>query len=127
MDASASREERKAFNAAFADWSALAPTLEPLLASQVAIFLRWSGANAVAIAEGAESISVDLGEGYGTWEQTVAGPQKYHAKSLAVLRAKFARSVGGGGGAALRALMDRCGCLPALIGTPASAAAQSKL
>ena len=48
----------------------------------------WSDANAKAIAAGAPDMSVEL-DGT-TWSQSVGGPQKYHAKSLAELRRKFA-------------------------------------
>ena len=36
----------------FEAWEDLAPTLEPFLASQVALFLRWSDANAKALLAG---------------------------------------------------------------------------
>jgi glutathione S-transferase len=66
-------------------WSALAPTLLPLLQVEVGgRFLPWSLANARAIASGAETFEVDL-QG-GRWVQK---PQKYHAKSLQVLRDKY--------------------------------------
>lgn len=66
-------------------WSELAPTLEPLLAYAGRYFLPWTTANARALAEGAAEFSVDLaGKAY------VQPPQKYHAKSLATLRAKRA-------------------------------------
>ncbi len=71
---------------AFEPWAALAPTLEPLLEKQVgALFLPWSDANARAIAAGAEEFSVQLASGRFTQK-----PQKYHARSLAALRAKYA-------------------------------------
>ena len=70
----------------FEDWTSVAPTLLPLLADQVAgLFLPWSAANAQAIAEGEDDFDVTL-KGK-RWTQK---PQKYHARSLAVLRAKYA-------------------------------------
>ena len=45
-------------------------------------------ANAAAIGAKAKEMSVTL-RGR-EWTQTVGGPQKYHAKSLAVLQKKFA-------------------------------------
>jgi Glutathione S-transferase len=70
----------------FESWSALAPTLKPLLVEQVGRrFLPWSHANAKAIADGAEEFSVELAGQ--TWTQK---PQKYHAKSLKALRDKYA-------------------------------------
>ena len=70
----------------FEDWAALAPTLAPLLADQIAgLFLPWSVANAQAIAESADEFEVTL-KGKRWWQK----PQKYHARSLAALRAKYA-------------------------------------
>ena len=90
----------------FESWSALAPTLEPLLTEQVGRrFLPWSHANAKAIADGAEEFSVDLaGE---TWTQK---PQKYHAKSLKALREKYAAAAS----APLDRALGEVGCLDGL-------------
>ena len=83
---------------------ALEPTLRPFLETQVgALFLPWSDANARALAEGAESFDIDLAGR--TWTQK---PQKYHAKSLAALRARYA---GCGGGGELDTLLEDTGCL----------------
>ena len=69
----------------FESWSSLAATLTPLLERQVGrLFLPWTVANEKAIASGSEEFSVDLAGK--TWTQK---PQKYHAKSLAVLRDKY--------------------------------------
>ncbi len=66
--------------------AALLPTLEPFLARQVgALFLPWSDANAKAIAAGDEEFSCEL-DGR-RWTQK---PQKYHARSLAAIRARYA-------------------------------------
>ena len=71
----------------FEPWEALAPTLTPFLADQVgALFLPWSVANAAAIAAGDEEFSVELKGN--TWTQK---PQKYHARSLGVLKSKYQR------------------------------------
>jgi hypothetical protein len=87
---------------AFEPWAALAPTLEPLLAQQVgALFLPWSDANARAIAANAEELSVELASG--KWTQK---PQKYHARSLAALRARYAAVKS----AELDAVLERTGC-----------------
>ncbi len=96
---------------AFENWHSLNRTLEPLLADQVAgLFLPWSQANAAAVASGAETFSVSLRSG--RWEQK---PQKYHARSLAALRAKYAdHAAGNGDPAALDAVLERTGCLPYL-------------
>jgi hypothetical protein len=71
---------------AFETWSALAPTLMPLLKEEVGtLFLPWSVANAAAIAAGSKTFEMSLG---GTaWSQE---PQKYHARSLAEIQRKFA-------------------------------------
>ncbi len=69
----------------FESWSSLVPTFGPLLSYAGRYFLPWSEANARALEKGAESYSVDLaGKTY------TQGPQKYHAKSLAVLKQKYA-------------------------------------
>jgi glutathione S-transferase len=94
----------------FESLETLAPTLEPILREDVRLFLVWSDANATAIAAGADSLEVDL-DGR-RWTQTVGGPQKYHAKSLGVIRRKFAEV---SGDAELRDLLDRTGCLAFLI------------
>ena len=87
----------------FEDARALLPTLEPLLAQEVgARFLPWSAANARAIASGQEEFSVELSGG--TWTQK---PQKYHAKSLGVLRARYAELKDPG---ELEPILQRTGC-----------------
>ena len=69
-----------------ASWPELEPTLLPLLADQIAdMFLPWSVANAHAIEDGQETFDVMLKDH--RWTQK---PQKYHARSLAALRGKFA-------------------------------------
>lgn len=88
----------------FEIWPGLAPTLEPLLADQVAaLFLPWSAANARAIATGAETFDLALKGRH--WQQK---PQKYHARSLAELRRKFAALTPD---AALTAVLTRTDCL----------------
>ena len=88
------------------DWEssqALLPTLEPFLTRQVgALFLPWSDANAKAIAAGDEEFSCDLA-GH-VWTQK---PQKYHARSLAAIRAKYAEVADN---AELGAVLDRTDC-----------------
>jgi glutathione S-transferase len=85
-------------------WAALAPTLAPLLARQVGrLFLPWSDANARAIAEGKDEFSVELDGRHFTQK-----PQKYHAKSLAELRRKYASA---GAGKELDAILETADCL----------------
>jgi glutathione S-transferase len=91
----------------FESWSSLAPTLKPLLERQVGrLFMPWTVANAKAIASGSEEFSVELAGK--TWTQK---PQKYHAKSLAVLRDKY-NAVGDK--TAIDAVLNATGCLAAL-------------
>jgi len=69
----------------FEPWSRLEPTFLPFLERQIgARFLPWTLANAEALAKGSEEFRVEL-QGQ-TWTQK---PQKYHAKSLQVLREKY--------------------------------------
>ena len=70
----------------FEDWDALAPTLMPILRDHVGgLFLPWTDANAKALEGGESEYHVELR--CGTWRQS---PQKYHARSLAMLRARYA-------------------------------------
>ncbi len=88
----------------FQPWSALEPTLLPLLAQQVgALFLPWSDANARALEGGQEEFEVQLPTG--RWVQK---PQKYHARSLAALRARYQAIQDRD---ALDAVLERSGCL----------------
>jgi glutathione S-transferase len=94
----------------FEPWSALEPTLAPLLRDEVAgCFLPWSDANARALAAGAAELELEL-EGRPFKQQT----QKYHARSLAALRARYASAADG---AALDALLERTGCRRWLAGS----------
>ena len=90
----------------FETWAALAPTLKPFLAQEVAMFLHWSDANARAIESGAEELSVELP--LGKWTQSVGGPQKYHAKTLRELRRKYGEVAGDSN---LREVLEETGCL----------------
>jgi hypothetical protein len=70
----------------FESWPALAPTLMPLLRDEIAaVFFPWSAANAKALAAGEKEFTVTLG-GKPFSQET----QKYHAKSLAALKARYA-------------------------------------
>jgi glutathione S-transferase len=93
----------------FEPWLGLEPTLLPFLERQVGrLFLPWTVANAAAIAAGGDEFSVELSGK--TWTQK---PQKYHAKSLAALRAKYAAV---SDRAAVDAMLERAGCVAALRG-----------
>jgi glutathione S-transferase len=94
---------------AFETWSTLAPTLMPVLTRQVgAQFMPWTCANAKALAEGKEEFSVTLADKI--WTQK---PQKYHARSLGMLRAKYAEVADK---AALDPVLEASGCLAGLRG-----------
>ncbi|MDE0193272.1 MAG: glutathione S-transferase family protein [Gammaproteobacteria bacterium] len=93
----------------FEDWGALEPTLMPILSDQVAgIFLPWDVANAKAIADGADEFDVTLKGN--RWTQK---PQKYHARSLGMLKAKYAAAAGD---AALDEVLTVSGCKQYLAG-----------
>ena len=92
------------------DWASVSPTLAPFLAEQVgALFCPWTEANAAAFAAGEAEFSVEL-DGRTFTQQ----PQKYHAKSLAVLREKYAAA---GGKEALDPVLAAAGCLETLQGS----------
>ena len=91
----------------FEAWPALAPTLMPILTKQVGgKFMPWTVANEKALAEGKEEFSVKLGD-----ELWIQKPQKYHARSLATLRAKYAAV---SDKATLDPVLSEAGCLEGL-------------
>jgi glutathione S-transferase len=95
--------------APFEAWSTLAPTLMPILIGQVgAQFMPWTLANEKALTEAKEEFSVTLGDK--VWTQK---PQKYHARSLAMLRAKYAEIADK---TALDPVLEASGCLAGLRG-----------
>jgi hypothetical protein len=70
----------------FETWKTLAPTMMPILTRQVGRqFWTWTLANEKALAESKDEFSVTLGDK--VWIQK---PQKYHARSLGMLRTKYA-------------------------------------
>jgi hypothetical protein len=93
--------------APFEAWSTLEPTLMPILQKHVgAQFMPWSCANETALTEAKEEFSVTLAGK--VWTQK---PQKYHARSLAMLRAKYAAV---SDKAALDPVLETAGCLAGL-------------
>jgi len=93
----------------FESWSRLEATLAPFLSDQVgALFCPWTEANAAAMASGSEEFTVELASG--TWTQK---PQKYHAKSLAEIREKYAAVADK---SALDSVLEAAGCLATLQG-----------
>jgi glutathione S-transferase len=91
----------------FEPWKTLQDTLMPILAGQVgAQFMTWTAANEKALAGAEDEFSVKLGDA--AWIQK---PQKYHARSLAMLRAKYAVVPDK---AALDPILAATGCLTGL-------------
>ncbi len=86
----------------FETWDSLAPTLKPLLAYVGRYFLPWTDANARALEAGEAEFTVELPGG--AYSQP---PQKYHARSLGVLRARYAAVADN---AELAAILDETGC-----------------
>ncbi|MDP1867244.1 MAG: glutathione S-transferase family protein [Bradyrhizobium sp.] len=92
---------------AFESWTELAPTLMPILVRQVGRqFWPWTLANETALKQGQEEFSVTLGDK--VWTQK---PQKYHARSLGMLRAKYADVADK---SALDMVLAAAGCLAGL-------------
>jgi hypothetical protein len=92
---------------AFESWTALAPTLMPILTKQVGQqFWPWTLANEKALADAKDEFSVTLGDK--VWTQK---PQKYHARSLGMLRAKYAAVANKGD---LDLVLAAAGCLAGL-------------
>ncbi len=90
----------------FESWASLAATLSPLIAYVGRYFLPWSVANAAALEAGEAEFRVDLPGG-----AYVQRPQKYHAKSLAVLKARYAAVPEK---AKLNSILTETGCLETL-------------
>ena len=91
----------------FEAWSTLEPTLMPILTRQVGgQFMPWTCANEKALAEKKEEFSVALADKL--WTQK---PQKYHARSLGMLRAKYAEIADK---SALDPVLEAAGCLAGL-------------
>ncbi len=94
---------------AFETWPTLEATLMPILQNQIgAQFMPWTCANEKALAAAREEFSVTLAGK--VWTQK---PQKYHARSLSMLRAKYADAADK---AALDPVLDAAGCLEGLRG-----------
>ncbi len=91
----------------FEPWDRLEPTLLPLLHDEIgAVFFPWTLANAQAIAAGAPEMRCTL-----DGRPFVQQPQKYHARSLAALRARHAAVADR---QRLDPILERAGCLAAL-------------
>jgi len=92
----------------FEGWPALEATLQPILTDFVgALFLPWSDANTRALADGAEEFTIELAGQ--AWTQK---PQKYHAKSLKVLRERHET---GASTAELDTILEKAGCKRYLV------------
>ena len=87
--------------------ASLLPTLETFLADQVgALFCPWTLANVAALAEGRDELEIEL-----AGRRFHQKPQKYHARSLAALRTRYAELADR---SALDPILARTGCLDAL-------------
>ncbi len=84
-------------------WDTLKPTLMPILKEIGETFLPWATANAQSLEAGQKEFSLTLG-GKPYSQET----QKYHAKSLAVLRSRYARMADRSG---LDPILEEAGCL----------------
>ena len=79
------------------------PTLRPILREVGQLFLPWSTANQEALTNKDESFEIELrGKVY------KQKPQKYHAKSLKVLKGKFNQMKDG---SVLNEILKETGCL----------------
>ncbi|MBI1252182.1 MAG: glutathione S-transferase family protein [Alphaproteobacteria bacterium] len=97
---------------AFESLDALAPTLKPILSADIAgVFLPWMAANADAMNEGAESLSLEIAGA--AYQQA---PQKYAARAYSELKAKRRAQ----NSDALAALLEETGCSAYLPGAAAS-------
>ena len=93
----------------FEPWERLEPTLLPLLRDEIGgVFFPWSIANAQALAAGAPEMTCTL-----DGKPFAQEPQKYHAKSLGVLRDRYAKAADR---ARLDPILERAGCASALRG-----------
>ena len=93
----------------FETWSTLEPTLMPILTRQVGKqFMPWTSANEKAVAEKQDEFSVAL-----NGKESTQKPQKYHARSLGMLRAKYAEVADK---PTLNAVLEAAGCLAGLRG-----------
>ena len=93
----------------FEPWAKLEPTLLPFLRDEVGgVFFPWSLANAKAIAGGAGEMRCTI-----DGKPFAQEPQKYHAKSLAALRARYGQVADR---TTLDPILERAGCLVPLRG-----------
>ena len=91
----------------FEPWERLEPTLLPLLRDEIgAVFFPWTLVNAKAIAAGDAEMSCTL-----DGKPFAQEPQKYHAKSLGVLRQRYA---GVADKSRLDPILAHAGCLDPL-------------
>jgi glutathione S-transferase len=87
----------------FETWATLKPTLAPLLDYIGAYFLPWTTANEKALEAGAADFTVDLPGG-----AYIQPPQKYHARSLAALKGRYADAADEPG---VEAVLEAADCL----------------
>lgn len=105
------RMENPRSDGEYETWSQLQATLQPILEQEVAgTFLPWTAAITRSMNAGEEEVSVEIsGESF---THSIGGPQKYHVKSLAVLRQKYAVVAGD---AELNEILTSTGCKRYLV------------
>lgn len=92
----------------------LLPTLLPLLKTELAErFLPWTDAVTRAMHDEQDSLTVEMNGS--PFVHSIGGPQKYHVKSLKVLREKYQRV---GANQELDSILSSTGCKPFLQLTP---------
>ena len=91
----------------YESWNSLSNTLMPILKEELGeIFLPWTSGITASMSDGKEELSVVIkGKEF---KHSIGGPQKYHVKSLAVLKNKFDSFKGN---QALEDILSEANCL----------------
>jgi hypothetical protein len=91
----------------YESWDSLSDTLMPILKEEIGeVFLPWTSEVTKSMSEKKEELSVIIkGKEF---KHSIGGPQKYHVKSLAVLKSKFESFKGN---QALESILSETNCL----------------
>jgi len=91
----------------YESWDSLSDTLMPILKEEIGeVFLPWTSEVTKSMSEEKEELSVIIkGKEF---KHSIGGPQKYHVKSLAVLKSKFESFKGN---QALESILSETNCL----------------
>lgn len=91
----------------YESWDSLSDTLIPILKEEIGeVFLPWTSEVTKSMSEKKEELSVIIkGKEF---KHSIGGPQKYHVKSLAVLKSKFESFKGN---QALESILSETNCL----------------